>query len=202
MKEPIPPPQDTIPSSSLSSLKQLRFLIIGAGSRGNAYARAVTTVTPGVIHAIAEPHAFKRRDFGRKYIWGAQESPREGQEFTDWREWVQWELERRKRATQNDENTADASTTPVGVDGVFICTLDETHVEILQTLAPLRTASSSEHPTNLACAVSTSNPPPPALPFNNPLLPPRLLGRKNNSMTPHRFLKRTPNKPRLRCLNI
>jgi hypothetical protein len=36
--ERVPPPTDTIPSSSFPSSKQLRFLVIGAGSRGNAYA--------------------------------------------------------------------------------------------------------------------------------------------------------------------
>lgn len=177
MKEPNLPPRDTIPSSSFSSLKQLRFLIIGAGSRGNAYARAVTTVTPGVIHAIAEPHAFKRRDFGRKYIWGAQESPQEGQEFTDWREWVQWELERRKRATQNDENTADTITTPLGVDGVFICTLDETHVEILQALAPLQLHILCEKPLALSlddCLTVYRALQPPEGPNNTPQAPKKI----------------------------
>ena len=108
---------------------RLRFLVIGAGSRGSAYAQAVTTSTPGVIHAVADPHVFKRRDLGRSYIWGSGE-PGPGQEFGDWREWVEWERRRR-------EEVAAGENTSVGVDGVFICTLDETHLEILTALAPL-----------------------------------------------------------------
>lgn len=120
------------------TLKQLRFLVIGAGSRGNAYARAVTTATSGTIHAVAEPHAFKRREFGRNYIWKTAPSP--GQEFADWREWVDWEVERR--------NAPDPST--VGVDGVFICTLDQTHVEIVQALAPFKLHILCEKPLALS----------------------------------------------------
>src|SRR5690349_9363350 len=140
MKESIPPP---------SSPRQLRFLVIGAGSRGNAYARAVTTVTPGVIHAVAEPNKFKRREFGRNYIWGTEGTSTEGQEFADWREWVNWEIERRKRASQNDSHNTSA-TPPAGVDGVFICTLDETHVEIIQVLAPLNLHILCEKPLALS----------------------------------------------------
>lgn len=121
--------------------KQLRFLVIGAGSRGNAYARAVTTATTaGVIHAVAEPHAFKRREFGRNYIWGARGKPAEGQEFGDWREWVRWEVDRRRRLESGDqekEKKEDRDKGAIGVDGVFVCTLDESHVEILQAIAPL-----------------------------------------------------------------
>ncbi|PKX92206.1 Gfo/Idh/MocA family protein [Aspergillus novofumigatus IBT 16806] len=111
--------------------RSLRFLVIGAGSRGNAYARAVTTSTPACIHAVAEPHAFKRADFGRKYIWGEEGQPADGQEFSDWREWLEWETARRAQPDQSQGADGD------GVDGVFICTLDETHVEIVTALAPL-----------------------------------------------------------------
>ncbi|KAJ5924612.1 hypothetical protein N7466_008799 [Penicillium verhagenii] len=128
-----------------SAKRATRYLVIGAGSRGNAYARAVTRTTPGTIHAVAEPHAFKRREFGQNYIWGAHGST-EGQEFSDWREWVHWETERRKQAIQN---TNDA-TVPLGVDGVFICTLDETHVEIIQAIAPLNLHILCEKPLALS----------------------------------------------------
>ncbi|KAJ5773930.1 Oxidoreductase N-terminal [Penicillium paradoxum] len=154
MKEPIPPPTTVASSGSASYSfpKQPRFLVIGGGSRGNAYARAVTKVTSGIIHAIAEPHDFKRRDFGRKYIWGESGFPSEGQEFADWREWVQWELERRKQATQSTNDNSQENTTPssVGVDGVFICTLDETHAEIIQALAPLQLHILCEKPLALS----------------------------------------------------
>ncbi|KAJ5155584.1 Oxidoreductase N-terminal [Penicillium capsulatum] len=157
MKEPLPadiPKQSTAPMT-----KPLRFLVIGAGSRGNAYARAVTKATPGVIHAVAEPHAFKRGEFGRNYIWGADGSPSEGQEFADWRDWVQWEVKRRQQGTEKESHShlttasnleTRLSTAPVGVDGVFICTLDETHVEIVQALAPLQLHILCEKPLALS----------------------------------------------------
>ncbi|GIK01613.1 hypothetical protein Aspvir_005651 [Aspergillus viridinutans] len=126
MKEPTK--EHDLPSRPLRSHEPLRFLVIGAGSRGNAYARAVTSSTPARIHAVAEPHAFKRADFGRKYIWGEKGRPVDGQEFSDWREWLEWETRRRQQPEGEDG---------VGVDGVFICTLDETHVEIVTALAPL-----------------------------------------------------------------
>jgi predicted dehydrogenase len=140
MKEPIPTSINA-PANSLSSPEPLRFLVIGAGSRGNAYARAVTTATAGKIHSIAEPHISKRRAFGKNYIWA--ESASEGQEFSDWRDWIKWEVERRERA-QHDPHTA------VGVHGVFICTLDETHVEIVRALAPLRLHILCEKPLALS----------------------------------------------------
>ncbi|EAW09757.1 Gfo/Idh/MocA family protein [Aspergillus clavatus NRRL 1] len=159
MKEPQPPiippttPATTI-TTTLTTInpnpkaKPLCFLVIGAGSRGTAYARAVSTATTGRIHAVAEPHAFKRAAFGRAYIWGEKGRPAAGQEFSDWREWLVWERGRRERArararasvkagdrdgTENEDGDGDEG----GVDGVFICTLDETHVEIVTALAPL-----------------------------------------------------------------
>ncbi|KAJ5582461.1 Oxidoreductase N-terminal [Penicillium sp. DV-2018c] len=149
MKEPIPSDTISSPSTNSTQPEQLRFLVIGAGSRGNAYGRAVTTATPGIIHAVAEPHAFKRRDFGQKYIWGASGHPNEGQEFADWREWLDWELSRRKLAQSLDPNSSQTRIPP-GVTGVFICTLDETHVEILQALAPLQLHILCEKPLALS----------------------------------------------------
>ncbi|PKY08342.1 streptomycin biosynthesis protein StrI, partial [Aspergillus campestris IBT 28561] len=108
-----------------------KFLIIGAGSRGTAYAQAVTTSTPGTIHAVAEPHTFKRQHLGRSFIWG-EKQPGAGQEFTDWRDWVEYETLRRERSSKGGESNKEE-----GVDGVFVCTLDETHVEILLGIAHL-----------------------------------------------------------------
>ncbi|RAL01729.1 Gfo/Idh/MocA family protein [Aspergillus ibericus CBS 121593] len=137
MKEPALP---TVSLTSSPSPRPLRFLIIGAGSRGTAYARAVTTATQGTIYAVAEPHPFKRRHLGRSYIWGEHGTPQDGQEFPDWRSWLQWELQRRE--SNNDPR--------VGVDGVFICTLDSTHVEILHAIAPLRLHILCEKPLALS----------------------------------------------------
>ncbi|RAL15374.1 Gfo/Idh/MocA family protein, partial [Aspergillus homomorphus CBS 101889] len=127
------------------SPRSLRFIIIGAGSRGNAYARAVTTSTAGIIHAVAEPHPFKRRQLGRNYIWGTNQ-PQEGQEFADWRDWLSWEVRRRESAS----TPSSQSTPTAGVDGVFICTLDETHAEIIHAIAPLRLHILCEKPLALS----------------------------------------------------
>ncbi|KAK2734684.1 hypothetical protein FQN55_002547 [Onygenales sp. PD_40] len=110
-----------------------RFLVIGAGSRGNAYAGAVTKATTAVIHAVADVDTFKRQDLGRKYIWGDDGVPGEGQEFSGWKEWLEWEMARREKVKQGHSTTA----IPAGVDGVFVCTLDEMHIEILLAIAPL-----------------------------------------------------------------
>lgn len=159
MKEPQLPPPDISNDLGISTSTQLRFLVIGAGSRGNAYARAVTDATPGVIHAVAEPHPFKRSEFGRNYIWGVGGAPSEGQEFADWRDWVQWEVKRRQQYTSGEydgnssigsEPDTRSNSAPVGVDGVFICTLDETHVEIVQALAPLQLHILCEKPLALS----------------------------------------------------
>lgn len=132
------------PSTSSNPPKPLRFLVIGAGSRGDAYGRAVTNSTSGVIHAVAEPHAFKRREFGRNYIWG-ENQPREGQEFSNWKDWLDWELKRREKAAADGNNDG-----PAGVDGVFVCTLDETHVGILHAIAPLQLHILCEKPLALS----------------------------------------------------
>ncbi|KAL1953960.1 hypothetical protein VTO42DRAFT_2006 [Malbranchea cinnamomea] len=125
--------------SSKQAKKTPRFLVIGAGSRGNAYARAVTNATNGVIHAVAEPDPFKRQQFGREYVWRDGNGPSEGQEFSHWREWLEWEKQRRRREEAGE-------SVPLGVDGVFVCTLDETHVEIMLALAPLNLHVMCEKP--------------------------------------------------------
>lgn len=109
----------------------LRFLVIGAGQRGKAYGKAVTNATDGVIHAVAEPIDATRQQFGRNYIWG-NNPPLPGQEFEDWRDWVEWEKTRRSR----EQQSPDPTQASLGVDGVFICSMDETHVDILQAIAP------------------------------------------------------------------
>ena len=106
-----------------------RLLIIGAGSRGNSYARATRLSSNGVIVAVAEPIPYKRRLLGEKYIWG-NARPSEGQEFDDWKHYLSWELERRVKATRGEE-------VPEAIDGVFICVLDEMHKEVIVGLAPL-----------------------------------------------------------------
>jgi predicted dehydrogenase len=107
-----------------------RFLIIGAGSRGNAYARSVTRTTRGLITAVAEPEAFQRDELGKKYIWGRQrrDSPAPGEAFVSWQEWLDYEVDRREKESRGERVER-------GVDGVFVCTLDEMHREIVVGIA-------------------------------------------------------------------
>ena len=116
-----------------------RFLVIGAGSRGTAYARAVTASTNGAIAAVAEPDPFKLQDFGKRYIWG-NGTPQEGQAFSSWQEFL--EYEKKARATTTFRQDA--------VTGVFICTLDETHEPIITALASLNLHTMCEKPLALS----------------------------------------------------
>lgn len=128
--------------ASATQPRALNFLVIGAGSRGNAYARAVSASTNGTIAAVAEPDAFKLQDFGATYIWGTNQ-PKEGQAFSDWNEFLEWETRRRA-----DTIAREDGYTPIS--GVFICTLDETHEPIIRALAPLNLHIMCEKPLALS----------------------------------------------------
>lgn len=123
---------------SKSQKKPLSFLIIGAGSRGRAYANALiqsASDIPVRIGAIAEPVISKRESFERKYV-------RENEEcraFDSWQAYVDFETHRQARATR--EESADGA-----IDGVFVCTLDQTHADIITALAPLGLNIMSEKP--------------------------------------------------------
>jgi len=117
----------------------LRFLVIGAGQRGIAYATPVSKIPDASIYAVAEPTTYRRQWFGKKYIWGSDNKAAGGQEFSDWKDWLAWETKRRQLA-------AEGKAVPPGVDGVFVCTLDEMHVEILLAIAPLNLHVLSEKP--------------------------------------------------------
>ncbi|KAF7558874.1 hypothetical protein G7046_g5282 [Stylonectria norvegica] len=137
-QKPEPPPRpemsDTPP----------RFLIIGAGSRGRNYAEAINSVSNGVVAAVAEPIKFKRDVLGRDNIWD-DNGPKDGQSFADWREFLQYEQNRRRRVAAGEEGL------PEGVDGAFICVLDEMHREVVVGLAPLGLHIMCEKP--LACSL-------------------------------------------------
>lgn len=117
---------------------QLSFLIIGAGSRGNAYANALAQSSNNLrtrIGAVAEPIESKRRAFQHKYF-----RPHEPVElFETWQQFVEYEEGRRKRKDVGEH-------VPEGVDGVFVCTLDEMHAAIITALAPLGLHIMSEKP--------------------------------------------------------
>ena len=106
-----------------------RLMIIGAGARGNAYAEAVTISGKGRIVAVADPIIFKRETLGRKYIWG-KHTPSHDQVFDSWQNFMQYEQYRRLKIEKGEP-----VATPI--DGIFICTLDEMHAEIITALAPL-----------------------------------------------------------------
>jgi predicted dehydrogenase len=101
-----------------------RILIVGAGSRGHGYASVISVSGLAHIAAVAEPDAFKRRELGRKFIWGplGREEANQGEEFEDWRAWVAWEKERKEGRK---------------VDAVFVCVLDELHREVVEGIVGL-----------------------------------------------------------------
>jgi predicted dehydrogenase len=120
----LPPPRPRF------SARPPRILIIGAGSRGGACARAVISCSNGLVAAVAEPDEFRRKNFGMKYIWGVT-PPEEGMQFVGWEQFIEWETERRERVNRGEAGVPD------GVDAVIICTLDKTHREIIERLVPL-----------------------------------------------------------------
>lgn len=128
------------PSDSMHERRPLSFLVIGAGSRGNAYASALSEdpAINGYVAAIAEPIASKRHSFWRRYI-SEEKEPRPGDVFETWQEFLGYELDRRNRERRGDAVLK-------GVDGVFVCVLDELHAEIITTLAPLHLHIMSEKP--------------------------------------------------------
>lgn len=108
-----------------------RILIIGAGSRGRAYARAIQSSTDGIVTAVAEPNEYKRRHFGQVFIWGSHGLPSEGTQFDDWHAFVAYEKNRRARILAGEKDV------PLGVDAAFVCVLDEIHREVVLGLTKL-----------------------------------------------------------------
>ncbi|KAF2153701.1 NAD(P)-binding protein [Myriangium duriaei CBS 260.36] len=104
-----------------------RVLIIGAGSRGNGYSRAIEESGLGIVAAVAEPIAYKRRLLGSKYIWKDRQ-PSPGQEFESWQDFLQYERSRRSGETNGHASPP--------INAVYVCVLDEQHVEVVTALAP------------------------------------------------------------------
>ena len=116
-------------------MSELKFLIIGAGSRGNAYASALGECRshfPNRIVAIAEPVASKREALARKYV----QVDGVIQFYDTWQQFFEDETVRQEKTGSYQPS----------IDGVFVCTLDETHVEIITALAPLGLHIMSEKP--------------------------------------------------------
>ncbi len=125
-------------SESQQRKECLSFLIIGAGSRGNAYATALTQSVSNVqarIGAIAEPITSKRNAFEQRFVREHETC----QLFGTWQAYVEFEKGRQRREVQGER-------TDGAIDGVFVCTLDEMHVEIITALAPLGLNIMSEKP--------------------------------------------------------
>lgn len=123
------PLMDDRPAAATTDVSKPRLLIIGAGSRGNAYARGVLDTGLGIVAGVVEPVHFKRQRLGSTYIWqGRKPSPDE--EFNDWNDFIGFEQQRRK------DEAAGVPTHP-GIDGVFICVRDDMHVHVVTALAPL-----------------------------------------------------------------
>lgn len=131
---------------SLGTTHPPQFLVIGAGSRGNAYARAVEASTTGSIAAIAEIDPFKRQEFGKRYIWAQEGQPAEHQSFAKWEEWVEWETRRRHNANK----PGGIAPGYLPITGVFICTLDESHAPVIRAIAPLSLHILCEKPLALS----------------------------------------------------
>lgn len=113
-----------------------RVMVIGAGSRGTGYAEAAKACSNAVIAAVCEPVEFKRKEFGRKFIWGDGE-PEKGLAFADWKEWVAYEEDRRKSGIRSDNDGDSGSGSGPSIDAVFICVLDEQHEEVICGIAHL-----------------------------------------------------------------
>ncbi|RPB01961.1 NAD(P)-binding protein [Choiromyces venosus 120613-1] len=114
-------PQETssfnvVPRVTLPKLENSpRILIIGAGSRGRAYAWSIATATNGTVVGVAEPDEYKRKRMVQEHNISDELV------FTSWTELV----------GEHKELVMSR------VDGVCVCTLDETHEEIVLAIRPL-----------------------------------------------------------------
>ncbi|CAO2647940.1 Nn.00g088620.m01.CDS01 [Neocucurbitaria sp. VM-36] len=119
--------------------KPPRVLVIGAGSRGTAYAKSALSSTNAIVAAVCEPIEYKRNEFGRKFIWGDDGAASYGCAFADWRDWVGYEMARRVKQEQGEG---------VGnpIDAVFVCVLDEMHEEVVCGIAELKVHVCVEKP--------------------------------------------------------
>ncbi|KAK0392819.1 hypothetical protein NLU13_2314 [Sarocladium strictum] len=133
------------PPKPVRSENPPRFIIIGAGSRGSRYAETIDANGHGIVASVAEPVVYKRESLGKRHIWGENGKSAEGQAFEDWRGFLDYEQRRRQRVAAGDQDV------PEGVDGAFICVLDEMHREVVVGLSPLGLHIMCEKP--LACSM-------------------------------------------------
>lgn len=100
------PVASTTYATMVNTTKSPRILVIGAGSRGNTYARSIHFHSTGTVVGVAEPIELKRNHFVKKY--SANQFI-----YSSWKELLQ-----------------DADRVKAGVDAICVCTLDETHAEV------------------------------------------------------------------------
>ena len=115
-----------------------RFLVIGAGSRGHAYAKNIAPHTNGILAAVCDPLPFARKDLGEKYIWAGRQ-PLPYEQFEDWTDFVKYEEDRRARAAAGEH-------VEPGIDGVFICVQDQLHMSVILGLKYLELHIMCEKP--------------------------------------------------------
>lgn len=116
------------PSNGTTTIKP-RIAIIGAGSRGDAYARATVESGLGIVTAVVEPIEFKRNLLGSKYIW-RKGQPASGQAFANLKDFIAFQH------AKSGDNAADPTSSNT-VDGVFLCVRDDLHIQVVAALAPL-----------------------------------------------------------------
>jgi predicted dehydrogenase len=125
-----------LPDTPTVALEAPRIVIIGAGSRGSAYARAIKDLGLGLVVGVCEPVDFVRKAFGAKYIWGPENREAEShEEFKSWTDYLQYEQDRRRKVTAQELKRTDHDFH--GADAAFICVLDEMHIHAIKALAPL-----------------------------------------------------------------
>ncbi|KAF1932555.1 NAD(P)-binding protein [Didymella exigua CBS 183.55] len=106
-----------------------RVMVIGAGSRGTAYAEAALEGTNAIIAAVCEPTHSKREAFGKRFIWHGKLPAQPGEHFSTWQQWVEWEEENRQCEAHGEGGPT--------IDVVFVCVLDEMHEEVVRGIAHL-----------------------------------------------------------------
>lgn len=124
----------SLPLNSPQETVLPRILFIGAGSQGHAYAGPMKRFGLAKIVGICEPIPFKQQEFGTRYIWHEQ-NPLPHQHFNDWKDFITYETERRRRKTNGDLKEDDPEFE--GANTAFVCVLDELHKPVVQALAPL-----------------------------------------------------------------
>jgi hypothetical protein len=90
-------------TSSAPSSDAPRVVIVGAGSRGSSYARAIKSSGLGIIIGVCDPVGFVRNAFGKKYIWGpTEQEPKPYEAFESWMDYIQYEQGRRAKVASRE----------------------------------------------------------------------------------------------------